>query len=395
LPEFSSYDVVIVGGAVTGSSCAFWLTRRMRRGRVLVVEPEPDYARAATALSVASIRMQFSTEVNVRMSQFGVSFIRDIARHLGPAGEVADLGFREQGYLFLAGSDEQARNMLKNKELQHDLGVQTEVLEPREIRRRFGFLELGDVVLGSFGPSGEGWFDNMGLLGGLRRAARAAGAEYVADRVVGMRCGDGRVQHVQLASGAEVAAGAVIDAAGTRGAVVARMAGVEIPVEPRKRTVFVIDAPGARHPDAPLLVDHTGFYLRPEGSHWLCATVPEQDPPVAEDDFAPDHVQFEEHLWPRLYARAPGFDAVKVLRMWAGHYDFNRFDANAIVGRAPGVANFYLVNGFSGHGLQQAPAVGRAISELILDGRFKSLDLSVLSPERILTGRPVRENEIV
>lgn len=394
MPQFSSYDVVIVGGAVTGSSCAFWLTRRMR-GRVLVLEPEPDYARAATALSVASIRQQFSTEVNVRMSQFGVAFIRDIARHLGPAGEIGDLGFREQGYLFLAGSEVQAENMRKNMLLHRELGAHTELLEPPGIARRFGFLDLHDVVLGSFGPRDEGWFDNMGLLGGLRRAARAAGAEYVADRVVGLRRDAERVSHVRLASGVEVAAGAVINAAGTRGAAVARMVGVEIPVEARKRTVFVIDAPKARHPGAPLLVDHTGFYLRPEGAHWLCATVPHHDPAVSADDFQPDHAQFEEQVWPRLYARAPDFDAVKVLRMWAGHYDFNRFDANAIVGRAPGTENFFLVNGFSGHGLQQAPAVGRAISELVLDGRFTSLDLSVLGPERILENRPVRENEIV
>lgn len=394
MPEKTTYDVVIVGGAVIGSACAFWLTRRMR-GRVLVLEPEPGYARASTALSVASIRQQFSNAVNVRISQFGAEFIRDIARHLGPAGGIRDLGFRENGYLFLAGTREQSENMRMNTALQRSLGAMTELLEPAEIARRFDFLDLRDVVLGSFGPRGEGWFDNMGLLGGLRRAARAAGAEYVAERAVGMTCDAGRVRRVHLASGAAIEAGAVINAAGTRAAGIARMAGMDIPVEPRKRTVFVIDAPKVRQPGAPLLVDHTGFYLRPEGAHWLCATVPQDDRAVAGDDFTPDHAQFEEQVWPRLYARAPGFDAVKVLRMWAGHYAFNRFDANAIVGRAPGLENFYLANGFSGHGLQQAPAVGRAIAELILDGRFTSLDLSPLGPERILENRRFPEREIV
>jgi len=213
--------------------------------------------------------------------------------------------------------------------------------------------------------------------------------------VIGLDRADGRVSAARLASGARLPCGWLVNAAGTRARSLARMAGLDIPVEPRKRTVFLIDAPNVQARSAPLLVDHTGFYLRPEGKHWLCATVPEHDPPVDVDDFEPRHEEFEASIWPRLFARAPGFDAVKVLRFWAGHYAFNRLDANAIVGPHPDVANFIFCNGFSGHGLQQAPAMGRAVAEWIVTGGYRSLDLSPLGVERVIEGRPFLEKAVV
>ena len=172
------------------------------------------------------------------------------------------------------------------------------------------------------------------------------------------------------------------------------MVGLDLPVEPRKRTVFVIDAPNARHPDGPLLVD-AGFYLRPEDRHWITATVPQDDGPCDPDDFEPDLGLFEEVIWPQLYARAPGFDAVKVIRHWVGHYAYNTLDQNAILGPHPQVPNLFLMNGFSGHGLQQSPAVGRGIAEQVLTGAWQTLDLSDLAVERVLTGRPFRERAVV
>lgn len=198
-----TYDVVIAGGGVIGSACAFWLTRSSGL-RVLVVEPDPSYARAATALSVASIRQQFSTAVNIRLSQFGLTFIRDIADWLGPAGEIADLGLREQGYLFLAGTQDQADNMQYNNALQSDLQADIELLEPAAIARRWPWLEVADVRLGSFGRRGEGWFDNMGLLWGLRRAARGGARARRAPgvgRIRGRRCADRRGGNARGAGG--------------------------------------------------------------------------------------------------------------------------------------------------------------------------------------------------
>ncbi|MGL6211412.1 MAG: NAD(P)/FAD-dependent oxidoreductase [Paracoccaceae bacterium] len=386
-------DVVIVGGAVMGASAAYWLTRMAQGLRVMVVERDPSFARAATALSVASIRQQFSTGVNVAISAFGIGFIRDFQGALGRDVGIASLGFRENGYLFLGQSAEAPVVMAELAALQRAHGAATEVWMPDQIKARFPWLEVGDLTAGSFGVRDEGWFDNMGLLAGFRAAAKAQGAVFVTGEVVGLRMAGDRVQAAVLTDRV-VSCGAVVNAAGTRASVVARMAGIDLPVEPRKRTVFVIDAPNARHPEAPLLVD-AGFYLRPEQQHWITATVPQDDCACEVNDFDPDLHLFEDVIWPQLYARAPGFDAVKVIRHWVGHYDYNTLDQNALLGPHPSVRNLYFMNGFSGHGLQQAPAVGRGVAEHILHGDWQSLDLSDLSVDRVVMSRAFLERAVV
>jgi len=390
------FDVVIIGGAVMGSAAAFWLTRLAGQGiKVLVLEADPSYARASTALSVASIRQQFSNSINVRISRYGIEFIKNISEMTGSDGGVTDLGLNENGYLFLAGSAGNAALMEELRQMQRAEGAATELLDRAALAARFPWLALDDVSMGSFGPRDEGWFDNMGLLGALKSAARAAGATFERGRVLGVTRQGARATGVALEDGTRISCGAVVNAAGTAAVQVMRSLGEDLPVEPRKRTVFLIDAPNARHPQAPLLVDHTGFYLRPEGDHWICATVPDTDGPVEAADFEPEHHLFEQVIWERLYARAPGFDAVKVLRCWAGHYAYNTLDQNAILGRWPGIDNLYLMNGFSGHGLQQAPAVGRGIAELITSGAYQTLDLTPLGPERIFENRPFLEKAVV
>jgi glycine/D-amino acid oxidase-like deaminating enzyme len=363
--------------------------------RVLVLERDPSYARAATALSVASIRQQFSNPVNVAISRFGVEFIRDFAGQIGPKGGVPSLGLRENGYLFLAGTQQNAALMEELAAMQCDLGAATQVLGPEELSRRFPWMVFDDVTAGSIGIRDEGWFDNMGLLNGFRTAARAMGAVFEHDRVVGLERSGDRVEAVFAEKSGRINCGSFLCAAGTGSTAICHMAGIDIPVEPRKRTVFVVDAPNARHPDAPLIIDHSGIYLRPEHGQWITATVPMADGPCDPDDWEPDHAQFEDMIWPKLYARSEGFDAVKVTRFWVGHYDYNRLDQNAILGRWPGTANFYLAAGFSGHGLQQAPAIGRGMAELLLTGRYQSLDLSQLGAERVLSNQPFLERAVV
>ncbi|TKA95865.1 FAD-binding oxidoreductase [Cereibacter changlensis] len=388
-------DVVVIGGAVMGASAAYWLTRMQPGLRVVVVERDASFARASTALSVASIRSQFSTAVNVAISRFGVGFIRDFRESLGVETGIGSLGLKENGYLFLTGTQSGAGVLAEVAEMQRGLGAATEILGPEALKARFPWLEVGDLVAGSFGPRDEGWFDNMGLLAGFREAAKLQGAVFLRDCVTGLETAAGRVSGVTLASGGRIGCGAAINAAGTRAAEVMAMAGLTLPVEPRKRTVFVIDAPNARHPDAPLLVDQ-GFYLRPEsGGRWITATVPAEDGPCDAEDFEPDLNLFEDVIWEQLYARAPGFDAVKVVRHWVGHYAYNTLDQNAILGPHPAMPNLYLMNGFSGHGLQQSPAVGRGIAEHVLTGSWRSLDLSDLGVDRVLEGRPFRERAIV
>ena len=203
-----------------------------------------------------------------------------------------------------------------------------------------------------------------------------------------------KVTGVQTAAHGMIDCAAVVNAAGTRGAEVAGWAGIHLSVEPRKRTVFVIDAPNARHPDAPLLIDH-GFYLRPENGQWITATVPSGDHACDPNDFEPDLNLFEDVIWEQLYHRAPEFDAVKVVRHWVGHYDYNVLDQNAVVGLHPMASNLYFMNGFSGHGLQQSPAIGRGIAEMILNGGWQTIDLSDLSVSRLAMGKTLIETGII
>ena len=394
-PERRSYDVAIVGGAVIGSSVAWWLGRMSPKLRILVIERDPTYARASTALSVASIRQQYTQPVNVRISRFGIDFIRNARERTGLDHIPPSLDLRENGYLFLADSERAEMAMRAAAAMQRSEGASTEILGPEEIRRRFPHLGVGGIRLGSFGPRDEGWFDNMALLSLFRDGAGRQGAEYVADEAVGISRSGVRAESVELASGASVSAGAIVNAAGTRAAQVMQMAGMDLPVEPRKRTVFLVEAPGARIPDAPLLVDPLGFYLRPEGERWLCGATPAKDSAADPDDFEPDHAAFEEVIWPRLHARSACFDRVKVRGVWAGHYAYNVFDRNALVGAMPRCGNLYAANGFSGHGLQQSPAVGRGVAELILHGGFRTLDLSELEPGRIAANRAVIEEAII
>lgn len=388
-------DVVVIGGAVMGASVAFWLTRLQPGIKVTVLERDPSFARASTALSVASVRQQFTNPVNVEISRFGVQFIRDFGAELGLEGGAGDLGLKENGYLFLAGSAEAAEVMTEVAQMQRAHGAATQILTPEQIAGRYPWMNTADLVAGSFGPRDEGWFDNMGLLGGFRQAARAAGVEFRNACAVGLRLEGARVAAVMLEGGEEIACGAVVNAAGTRASEVMGWAGLTLPVEPRKRTVFVIDAPKARHGDAPLLVDYLGYYLRPEHGQWITATVPQDDGPCAADDFEPDAHLFEDVIWPLLYERSEDFDAVKVVRLWVGHYAYNTLDQNAILGRHPSRDNLYLMNGFSGHGLQQSPAVGRGLAECILFGGYRSLDLSDLGVERVIAGRPFLERAVV
>jgi len=385
------YDVVIVGGAAIGSSIAYFLTHDLDfKGSIAVVERDPTYARAATTLSAASIRQQFSTPENIRMSAFGIAFFRALKDRFGPQ---ADIALRERGYLLLA--SEGGREVLAaNHAIQQAEGADIALLDREALADNFRWLKTSDLSLGAFGRTGEGWFDAHSLLGLLRDAARAKGVHYIGDAVVGVNRQGNAVTDVALAGSRRIVVGTLVNAAGPQAGEVAALAGLALPVEPRKRCVFVV-ACRATLPRMPLMVDPTGVWIRPEGDVYICGV----SPPDVEDrratDFEVDHALFEDVIWPMLAHRIPAMESLKLQRAWAGHYDYNTLDQNAVIGRHPEVSNFLFANGFSGHGLQQSPAAGRAIAELIVHGRFVSLDLSVFGYERIAAKRPVREFNII
>lgn len=389
-----TFDIAIVGGAVMGSSIACHLAMDPDfTGRVVVIEKDPSYRTCASALSAASIRQQFSEPTNIAISLYGIEFLREIGTRLAVGDERPAIDLHEGGYLFLATADK--RHILEeNHALQTRMGADIAFLEPNELLARFPWLNVEDIAAGCWGRTGEGWFDGYGLMQAFRKKARALGVPYLAAEVLdAAREGEGF--RLQLSDGRTISAGKLVNAAGAEGAArLSRQLGVELPVESRKRMIFTFDC---REPVAgcPLLIDPTGTYVRPEGTGFLCGSAPPQERDPDTRDFDVEHDFFDEYLWPVLATRVPAFEAIRPGQAWAGHYDMNLFDHNAILGTVDGHPGLYLATGFSGHGLQQSPAVGRGLAELIVHGAWRSLDLSALSHERIAQERPVLEKNVV
>jgi sarcosine oxidase len=389
-------DVVIVGGAIVGSAVATFLAMRPDwDGQVVVVERDPTYRTSSTTLSAASIRLQFSTPLNIEISRFGIFLIKDLDRWLGvPDAPRPEIDFVEGGYLFLA-TPAGLPVLEANHAVQRAHGVNVALLDPAELRRRFPWMALDDIAGGSLGLSDEGWFDAHALLQAFRRRARALGVTYLAGEVVGVDRDGSTLRGVRLADGRSIEADVVVNAAGPRAAEVAAMAGIDLPVRPRKRFVYHFDC-RARLGPAPLTINPGGVYFRPEGPAWIGGYSPregEADPDTLDLDV--DRAPFETVVWPELARRVPAFESLRLLDAWAGHYEVNTLDHNAVIGPHPDVPGFLFANGFSGHGLQQAPAVGRGLAEFIATGAYQTLDLTPLGYERILRNQPVHELNVV
>ena len=393
-------DVVIVGGAVMGSSTAYHLLADPGfKGRVIVIEKDPTYQLSASALSAASIRQQYSSAVNIRISLHGIRFLRSIGDYLEVEGERPEIGLKEAGYLYCA-TQAGASILAENQALQAAEGADILYMEPDSLKERFPWLNVEDLAAGTWGRSGEGWFDGWGLLQAFRRKARSLGAQYVKGEVAEVERDGNRIVAVRLKDGARVACRALVNCAGSGGRTLAEKAGLDIPVQAKRRYVFTFSC---REPVAncPLLIDTSGAYVRPEGEgHFICGASPEadRDPDWSDEDPSSQEIDFsffEEFVWPSLAHRVPAFEAIKPGRAWAGPYDMSLLDHNAIVGPAGEIENFYLCNGFSGHGLQQSPAIGRGLAELIVHGRYQTLDLSELGYERVLANRPLLERNVI
>ncbi len=387
--------VVIIGGGAIGSAIAYFtLADPQFRGSVQVIERDPSYARASSALSASSIRQQFSSLINIQIGLFGIEFLRDVGRHLQiDRAATPDIALREQGYLFLA-SEAGAAQLRENHALQVAQGAAIELMSRDSLRGRFPWLEVGDLALGAYGVRGEGWFDGYSLLQAFRNKARALGAHYRQAEAVGLVMAGSKVKAVQLRDARDCEGDLFINAAGPWAAPVASWAQIDLPVRARRRTVFVFDTP-ATLPDCPLVIDPGGAYFRPEGRQFICGISPDAQDDPDEPPLEPEYCLFNERIWPALAARVAGFQALRQTRAWAGYYEMNLFDANGLIGLHPAVENLIFANGFSGHGLQQSPAVGRGISELIVHGRFKTLDLSPLALDRVIRNQPLIERSIV
>lgn len=392
----TTYDVLIVGGGVIGCSIAYFISSSPEGAglRVLVVERDSTYARSSTALSVGGIRQQFSTPENIRLSLFSEDFIRNAGQILAVEGEAPDLGYQPRGYLFL--SSEKGLPILRRNHLrQTSLGAQIQLLDLQALQNRFPWMDLSGLAGGSLGIQGEGWLDPYSLLQAFRKKAAAQGVSFVTGEVVGFSTGGGKVQEASLANGEVVPLGQVVNATGPGAAGLAKLAGIpDLPVHPRRRFVYQVQAPD-QLPGCPMVIDPSGVYFRPEGDGFLCGVSPSEENDPDTTDLTMDYDLFHDQVWPTLASRVPGFDRLRLGSSWAGHYAYNVVDQNAILGPHPGLENFFFANGFSGHGLQHAPGIGRAISELLLFGAYRALDLHRFGFQRFSQNLPLREENVV
>jgi len=387
----STYDVVIVGGGIMGSSTAYSLMRADNKLKVAVVEMDPIYTRASTTLSMANVRIQFSLKQNIQISQYAFEVLEQFEETMAVSEDKLNIAYRREGNLFLI--DENGRSAATDTlALQKSLDCRVDWWSPETIKQHYPLYDMSGLVGGTFGPQ-DGHFDAYAVLMGYKAKARALGAEYIKGEVVELMSAGGRISGVKLTSGGSLTSKFVINCAGAWAAKVAQMAGVKLPVEPVKRQVFALDPAVKPEGPLPLTILPSGLYFRTEtGDQILLGKSMDEDP--IGFDFNWDDKRFMEILWPELAEFVPAFDTLKLVRGWAGLYAVNTLDGNAILGEWPDLKGFFLANGFSGHGLQQAPAVGRYLTELII-GLTPTLDLSIFRPERILEDKPLSEGGLV
>lgn len=398
-PQHQNYDVVIVGGAIMGASTAWFLSDNDDfDGTVLVVDRDMTYEACSTTHTNSCMRQQFSTELNVRISQFAADFVKNLPDYMGNDDRVPDLTIRSFGYMYLADNPDFADVLRESQAVQVAAGAATRLLTPSEIKAAYPFYNVDDIELGSINTVDEGFWDATAVFDWWRRSARERGVEFIENEVVAMtrNAASTRVESVTLKSGQVIGSGQVLNASGPRAVATSRMAGIKVPVEPRKRYSWIFAAEQPLKMDLPLTIDPSGVHVRENGGGtYQCGGHSDVDPAVDYDDYAMDFSLWENHVWPILATRIPQFEAIKVQSEWAGHYAYNTFDHNAIMGPHTQVENFIFLNGFSGHGLQQSPAMGRGTAEWLTYGEYRALDMTPFNFERIPAGRPIIEKAII
>jgi FAD-dependent oxidoreductase domain-containing protein 1 len=421
-------DILIIGGGIVGTSIAYMCKNTIREcASIMVIEKDPTYSKASTTLSVGGIRQQFSLKENIQMSMFTSNFLRNAKYDLRiPTGDPPDFGFNLQGYLILA-SHQGAETLLQNHETQVEQGAYVDLLNRHQLAERFPWMNTEDIVLGAHGVQNEGWFDPWSLLIAMKGKAEWLGAKFLNAEFLDFNpkrqflssgmlddtgdpnelCGQaifrlpsGEERQIKfcqcvIAAGAE--SGEITKKLGIGTPTAKGIRSIPLPVERRKRYVYVFHCPDGPELDFPFLCDPSGVYCRREGlgGNYICGKCPsfEDEPDTANLDV--DYNFFEEQIWPVLAHRVKAFERLKIVGAWAGYYDYNYFDQNAVIGKHPYYDNIFWATGFSGHGIQMGPAVGKAFTETITHSYYKTIDLQRLGWERILAKSPLKETNIL
>jgi glycine/D-amino acid oxidase-like deaminating enzyme len=385
----NSYDVIIVGGGVMGCATAYYLLKSDPKLNIAILEMDPSYERASTLLSDGNLRIQFNIRENIQMSQYGLEVLARFADEMEVNDEKPDAAFRQQGNLFIL--DEASRaEAYEGMLLQKSLGCEVEWLTPADVQKYYPLYNLKDCVAGTFGPQ-DGTMSPLAVLMGYKKKVVALGAKFIHAEVVKIFKHERQITGVKLSTDEILNSKIVMNAAGAWAPKISKTVDVYLPIKPTKRQVTIIETNARPEKNLPVLFLPSGLYSihESEGIFTIGKSFPTDY--VGYDDFNWEKKIFDQNIWQELVQYIPSFDRLKVARGWAGLYEVNTLDGNAILGEWPELSGFYLANGFSGHGFQQCHAVGCYIAELIL-GEVPTLDLSIFAPKRILDNRPVYES---
>ncbi len=381
-------DIIIIGGSIMGSSIAYHLAMTGRAGDVCVIEPDPNYEWAAAPRSSGGVRLMHGLPENIEMSRYGREVYKDFARLMDVDGQPGGFDFLEHGYLYLVAGASQVAVARENWRVQTRLGVPNDFLDRNEVAARFPSLNVADIDAAIHAPQ-DGFIDPNAAVLGFRRKAIDLGVEYIQDKVIDIEISDGLARKAVLEIGGRVAGDIFVNVAGAWGPEICAMVGMTVPVEPLSRNTFYFEIRGAVE-TMPLTKDPSGVAFRQEGAGFTAGQTDINVP--FGFDWAVKHDLFDTVFWPALAHRVPAFEALQVKRGWSGHYAYNRMDGNTIIGKwIGGLDNFYIATGFTGAGLQKGPAIGRAMSELLLDGGYQTIDLSRMSYQRVLDDEPLFE----
>jgi len=373
-------DVVIIGGGIVGLSIAYYLALK-KAGKISLFE-KGQLGEGSTGRCVGGIRTQFSTEINIRFSLESLKTFEQFKEEFG-----VDAEFKRVGYLFLATTEWEMAVFEENIKLQKKFDIPVESLSSDEIESRWSYLRTEDIGAGTF-CSWDGYAGPNEVLSGFASGAKRGGVSlHEGIEVIGISTAKGKVRSVKTRD-EEISTPVVVNAGGPYAASIGEMVGVKIPVKPLRRQVFITTPFHLTDHPIPLTIDfHRGSYFRQEGDGLLLSGPLDLEPSF---NLNTDYKAMAEASENAMY-RIPVLEKAHIARGWAGLYEISP-DHHAILGKVPGVEGFILANGFSGHGFQHSPAVGKVISELIVEGDAATIDISSLSIERFEKGELVQES---
>ena len=384
-------DIVIIGGGIVGSSIAYHLAKDGRGGEITVVERDLTYNLAATPRGTGGVRQLFSLPENVAMTQFSLPFYQTFDQTMAVDSTPASISFTRQGYLFISDNGGH-KTMEQNFRQQEKLGVDAQILDAGGVSKLFPSISTNGIALAVY-SSGDAWIDAYSALQGFKNKARALGVTYINEEVISALIDNKNIKHLGFSSGTSIRSDLFILAAGAWSGDVGKKLNIDIPIEPMSRESYFFRCNKNLEP-LPLIKTETDLAFRPEGIGYT-GGIPDWSVPGGWNwDLSATY--FEETVWPALANRIPSMDTLKLERAWRGHYARSTLDYNAFIGRWTSEPNnLFVATGFSGHGIMHAPATGMAMAELILDGKYNTLNLERLGPSRILENRPYRENGII